>query len=47
MSERRSTFCCEKFRAQEAFTKGDLQQRMSWDWKSVTTYWSKQFEPFV
>ncbi len=40
-------FLREKFRAQDAFTKSDLQEKTSWDWKSVSTYWSKQFEPFV
>jgi hypothetical protein len=40
-------FLREKFRSQESFTKIELQQKTSWDWKSVSTYWSKQFEPFV
>jgi hypothetical protein len=40
-------FVREKFRTQDAFTKAELQQQTIWDWKSVTTYWSKQFEPFV
>lgn len=40
-------FLREKFRTQDAFSKGELQQHTSWDWKSTTTYWSKQFEPFV
>lgn len=40
-------FVREKFRTQDAFTKAELQRQTSWDWKSVTTYWSKQFEPFV
>lgn len=40
-------FVREKFRTQEAFTKADLQRQTSWAWKSVTAYWSKQFEPFV
>lgn len=40
-------FLRDKFRTQEAFTKGDLQQKTKLAWKSITTYWSKQFEPFV
>lgn len=40
-------FLRDKFRTQEAFTKVDLQEKTSWEWKSVTTYWSKQLEPFV
>ena len=40
-------FLRERFRSQEAFTKTDLQDQTSWDWDSVATYWSKQFEPFV
>jgi hypothetical protein len=40
-------FFSEKYRTQEAFTKGELQAQTSWDWKSTTTYWSKQYEPFT
>ncbi len=40
-------FLREKFRSQDAFTKGELQKQTSWKWKSLTTYWSKQVEPFV
>lgn len=40
-------FLRDKFRSQDAFTKSDLQKKTSWVWKSVTAYWSKQFEPFV
>ena len=40
-------FVREKYRTQDAFTKEDLQKQTSWDWKSVSTYWSEHFEPFV
>lgn len=40
-------FLREKYRSQDAFTKEDLQKQTSWDWKSVSTYWSKHFEPFA
>jgi hypothetical protein len=40
-------FFSDKYRTQEAFTKAELQTQTSWDWKSTTTYWSKQYEPFV
>jgi hypothetical protein len=40
-------FLREKFRSQDAFTKTELEQKTRWDRKSVSTYWSKQFEPFV
>ncbi len=40
-------FLREKFRSQDAFSKGDLQKQTSWVWKSTTTYWSKWVEPFV
>lgn len=40
-------FLREHFRQDTPFTKADLQQQTSWSEKSISTYWSKQFEPFV
>lgn len=40
-------FLREHFREDKPFTKTDLQQQTRWSDKSISTYWSKQFEPFV
>src|SRR2546428_6700188 len=40
-------FLRERFRTDTPFTKADLAQQAGWAEKSLSTYWSKQFEPFV
>lgn len=40
-------FLREHFREDKIFTQEDVQKKTSWSKRSVTTYWSKQFEPFV
>ena len=40
-------FLGELFRQDKLFTKADLAQQAGWSEKSISTYWSKQFEPFV
>lgn len=37
-----------RFRKDKSFTSSDLLKYVSgWKWKSASTYWSKQFEPFL
>lgn len=40
-------FLRECFRGNRPFTKTDLAQQVGWTAKSISTYWSKQFEPFL
>lgn len=40
-------FLRERFRQDKPFTKGDLGQQAGWSDKSISTYWSKHFEPFI
>ena len=40
-------FLRERFRGNIPFTKADLAQQVGWTAKSISTYWSKQFEPFL
>ena len=40
-------FLREHFREDGAFTKASLAQETGWSSVSVSTYWSKQFAPFV
>jgi hypothetical protein len=40
-------FLREHFREDEPFPQADLQHQTHWSQKSISTYWSKQFEPFV
>jgi hypothetical protein len=40
-------FLRELFRQDTLFTKADLAQQAGWSEKAISTYWSKQFEPFV
>jgi hypothetical protein len=40
-------FLRELFRQDKLFTKADVAQQAGWSEKSTSTYWSKQFEPFV
>lgn len=40
-------FLREHFRQDKPFTKTDLAQQAGWSEKSISTYWSKQMEPFV
>ena len=40
-------FLREHFRQDKPFTKSDLQGQTGWSDKSISTYWSKQFEPFL
>ena len=40
-------FLREHFREDSPFTRADLEQQAGWSEKSISTYWSKQFEPFV
>ena len=40
-------FLREHFREDQPFTKTDLQQQTHWSQRAISTYWSKQFEPFV
>lgn len=40
-------FLREHFRQDEPFTKDELEKHAGWSEKSLSTYWSKQFEPFI
>jgi hypothetical protein len=41
-------FFREHFRKDKAFTSSDFLKHVpGWKWKSASTYWSKQFEPFL
>jgi hypothetical protein len=41
-------FFREHFREDKPFTSSDFLKHVpGWKWKSVSTYWSKQFEPFL
>ena len=40
-------FLRERFREDKPFTKADLARQVGWTDKSISTYWSKQFQPFL
>ena len=40
-------FLRECFRGDKPFTKADLAKQAGWTEKSISTYWSKHFEPFL
>ena len=40
-------FLRECFREDRAFTKAELAQQVGWSDKSISTYWSKHFQPFL
>ena len=40
-------FLRERFREDKPFTKADLAKQVGWSEKSISTYWSKQFQPFL
>ena len=40
-------FLRECFREDRAFTKAELARQVGWSEKSISTYWSKHFQPFL
>ena len=40
-------FLRERFREDKPFTKAELAKQVGWSEKSISTYWSKQFQPFL
>ena len=40
-------FLRECFREDRAFSKAELAQQVGWSDKSISTYWSKHFQPFL
>ena len=40
-------FFCEHLESQAVFEKDDLRAATNWSDSAVSTYWSKQFRPFV
>lgn len=41
------TFFPERLKSQESFTKSDFEKATGWSGSTLSTYWSKQFKPFV
>lgn len=41
------TFFLERLKSQEPFTKREFEKATGWSGSTLSTYWSKQFKPFV